>query len=84
MRGGDYRANGLHLQEYTTRELMVLFNAAGFRRFQSWIGIRGRYVGVHPSVMNGIELTVRLIPPALRKRSRLLSAILGNRVCATK
>jgi SAM-dependent methyltransferase len=84
VRDGDYQANGLHLKEYTTRELMVLFNAAGFRRFQSWIGIRGRYVGVHPSVMNGIESTVRLIPPAMRKRSRLLSAILGNRVCATK
>lgn len=81
---GDYQANGLHLKEYTTRELMVLFNAAGFRRFQSWIGLRGHYAGVHPSIMNGIESTLRLNPPGLRKRSRLFGAVLGNRVCATK
>nr|WP_294557635.1 class I SAM-dependent methyltransferase [uncultured Rhodopila sp.] len=84
VRDGDYRANGLHLQEYTTRELMALFEAAGFTRFQSFIGTRGHYVGLHPSIMNGIESTVRLLPPGLRKRSRLLSAILGNRVCGTK
>jgi SAM-dependent methyltransferase len=84
VRDGDYQANGLHLKEYTTRELMMLFKAAGFRRCQAWIGARGHYLGLHPSVMSGIGSTVRLIPPELRKRSRLLGEVLGNRVCATK
>jgi ubiquinone/menaquinone biosynthesis C-methylase UbiE len=84
VRDRDYLATGLHLKEYTTHELKVLFNAAGFKRFQSWIGVRGHYAWVPPSVMNGIESTARLIPPRLRKRSRLLGAVLGNRVRATK
>ena len=32
VREGDYHANGLHLKEYTTRELMVLFRRRRFRR----------------------------------------------------
>nr|WP_294559839.1 class I SAM-dependent methyltransferase [uncultured Rhodopila sp.] len=84
VQGGDYMANGLHLKEYTTRELVVLFNAAGFKRLQTFIGARGRYVNLPPAAMNWIETAVRLFPADRRKRSGLLGAILGNRVCATK
>jgi len=84
IRAGDYQATGLHLKEYTTRELLGLFKAAGFKRMQTWIGVRGRYVALPPSIITSVEVVLRLIPPDRRKRSSLLSVILGNRVRATK
>jgi SAM-dependent methyltransferase len=81
---GDYRATGLHLQEYTTRELVVLFKDAGFARVRTWVGARGRYVGLPAPIITLIEAVLRLIPPGRRKRSSMLGVILGNRMCATK
>ncbi len=81
---GDYQAAGLHLKEYTTPELIVLFKKAGFHRVQTWIGTKGRYITLPAQVIASIEALLRLIPPSRRKRSRLLNVILGNRVCATK
>jgi ubiquinone/menaquinone biosynthesis C-methylase UbiE len=81
---GDYQAAGLHLKEYTTPELLVLFKKAGFHRVQTWIGTQGRYISLPAPAIATIESILRLIPPSLRKRSRMLNVILGNRVCATK
>jgi SAM-dependent methyltransferase len=85
VRGGDYQATGLHLKEYTTRELLGAFRDVGFRRVQTWIGARGRYVAPPAWCISGIETVLRrLIPPDRRKRSSLLGAMLGNRMRATK
>jgi SAM-dependent methyltransferase len=84
VQAGDYQATGLHLKEYATNELVALFQTAGFKRVQTWIGARGHYVAVSPSVVNMLEATLRLIPAERRKRSRLLGPLLGNRIRATK
>jgi SAM-dependent methyltransferase len=84
IRARDYHATGLHLKEYTTRELLACFKEVGFRRVQTWIGARGRYLAPPSWVISSTEGVLRLIPPDLRKRSSLLGAFLGNRMCATK
>lgn len=84
VQAGDYQAVGLHMKEYATRELVTLFKGAGFRRVQTWIGARGRYVALPPPAISSVEAILRVIPPNRRKRSSLLSVILGNRVRATK
>jgi SAM-dependent methyltransferase len=84
IREGDYQAVGLHLKEYTTRELLALFADAGFARVQTWVGARGRYVALPSPVIASVEAVMRLIPPGRRKRSSVLSVVLGNRVNATK
>jgi SAM-dependent methyltransferase len=82
--GGHYRAAGLHLKEYTTRELVDTFKKVGFRRTTTYVGARGKYLPLPPAVITSVETSLRLIPPSWRKRSTLLGVILGNRVCATK
>jgi ubiquinone/menaquinone biosynthesis C-methylase UbiE len=81
---GLYTATGLHLKEYTTGELLDLFRSVGFKRIQTWIGARGHYIELPPSVMMSIEALLRLIPASRRKRSKLLGIVLGNRMCAMK
>jgi SAM-dependent methyltransferase len=84
IQAGHYCATGLHLKEYTTSELTASFKGVGFRRVQTWIGARGRYLAVPSPIITSIEAVLRPIPPARRKRSKLLGAILGNRMRATK
>jgi SAM-dependent methyltransferase len=81
---GLYTATGLHLKEYTTRDLLDVFRRVGFKRVQTWIGARGHYIELPPSVTTAVETFLRLIPASWRKRSRLLGAFLGNRMCAMK
>jgi SAM-dependent methyltransferase len=84
IQAGHYRATGLHLKEYTTRELVDTFRKVGFNRARTYVGARGKYLPLPPSVITSVEASLRLIPPSWRKRSTLLGIILGNRVCATK
>ncbi|MFL5283952.1 MAG: hypothetical protein ACJ8AW_23910 [Rhodopila sp.] len=51
---------------------------------QTWIGARGHYIELSPSVVTAVETLLRLIPANRRKRSRLLGAFLGNRMHAMK
>jgi ubiquinone/menaquinone biosynthesis C-methylase UbiE len=81
---GLYTATGLHLKEYTTRDLLDIFRRVGFKRVQTWIGARGHYIELPPFVMTAIETLLRLIPVSWRKRSRLLGPFLGNRMCTMK
>jgi hypothetical protein len=64
--------------------LLDLFRSVGFKRIQTWIGARGHYIELPPSVMMSIEALLRLIPASRRKRSKLLGMVLGNRMCAMK
>jgi SAM-dependent methyltransferase len=81
---GLYTATGLHLKEYTTGDLLNVFRRVGFKRVQTWIGARGHYIELPPSVVTAVETLLRLIPANRRKRSRLLGAFLGNRMHAMK
>ena len=80
----NYVATGLHLKEYTSRELTALFRSVDFRRVQSWIGARGHYIPLPGTLLSWIESIVQLIPAPMRRRSSLLAPVLGNRVVATK
>jgi SAM-dependent methyltransferase len=84
IQAGHYRSTGLHLKEYTTRELVDIFRRVGFKHARTYIGARGKYIAMPPAVITSVEATLRLIPPSWRKRSSVLGIILGNRVCATK
>jgi ubiquinone/menaquinone biosynthesis C-methylase UbiE len=84
IKSGHYCATGLHLKEYTTPELVAAFKGAGFRRVQTWVGARGRFVALPSSIKTAVEDGLRLIPPNRRKRSRLLGLIVGHRMRATK
>ena len=79
-----YVATGLHLKEYTSRELTDVFRRVGFRHAQPWIGARGRYIALPTSLLQLVEDAVQWMPPNQRKRSSALGVILGNRVIATK
>jgi SAM-dependent methyltransferase len=81
---GLYTATGLHLKEYTTRDLLNVVRNVGFKRVQTWFGARGHYIGSSPAVMMTIETLLCLIPATRRKRSKLLGIVLGNRICAMK
>ena len=79
-----YVANGLHLKEYTNAELSALFRGAGFQSCRHFAGAKGRYVHVPAGLMTLAERWLRLLPPQLRKRSRLLQVLLGVRIVAYK
>jgi SAM-dependent methyltransferase len=81
---GTFVANGLHLKEYTNSELSQLFLAAGFRRARHFTGARGVYIEVPSGMMFFSERCARHIPLRLRKRSRLLRAMVGVRLVADK
>ena len=77
---GTYVANGFHLKEYTNAELCALFRAAGFRKWQTFAGARGKYLQAPVGLMNFAEQLFRRVPVDLRKRSRLLRMLLGVRI----
>jgi ubiquinone/menaquinone biosynthesis C-methylase UbiE len=84
MSGGNYIAAGLHFKEYTSREMIELFRQAGFRSIWLYIGARGRYLRVPKWVPASVEAVVQGFPADWRKRSKLLSVIISNRVIAVK
>lgn len=73
-------ANGFHLKEYTNAELCALFRAAGFRKWRTYAGARGKYLQAPVGLMNFAEQLFRRVPVDLRKRSRLLRMLLGVRI----
>lgn len=63
----DAVATGLHLKEYSARELRALFRAAGFRRLRFYSGARGRYVRMPYPAIRAAELVLGILPQRLRK-----------------
>lgn len=85
----DDVATGLHLQEYTIRELIVLFRRVGFVKIRSYIGARGYYVRFPLFLQRVVEgiLSMSMLPNALRRRlgwSAPLRLLLGIRILAVK
>lgn len=83
----DYSARGLHLKEYDYRELLRLFEAAGFEkvRFVSYSKF-GR-LPVPAAVGICLELVLHALPAATRARiarTRVAERLLGINVIATK
>jgi SAM-dependent methyltransferase len=71
----DDVATGFHLAEYTPLELSRIFKAAGFSRTRTYLGGKGRFAALVPSLLNCLEWPFTLLPRSLRvgfaRRSRL-------------
>lgn len=83
----DEVATGLHLREYSARELRALLLEAGFARVRFYAGARGRYARVPFALVCAFESFLQLLPYRLRKPladNPPARALLGLRVAAIK
>ncbi len=83
----DDRATGLHLREYSAREIEALLRAAGFARVHFYAGARGAFVRVPFAAVAAIEALLERLPGRLRKLladNKPMRALLGLRVAAVK
>jgi SAM-dependent methyltransferase len=65
-RSFDETATGFHLVEYTPLELSDVFRRAGFSRTRTFLGGRGHFVGLSPSLLNVFERPFSALPYAMR------------------
>jgi SAM-dependent methyltransferase len=83
----DEQATGLHLREYSARELRTLFREAGFREVRFFAGARGRYVRVPYALVALAEAALEPLPRRARRAIGALApvrALLGVRVAGVK
>jgi SAM-dependent methyltransferase len=83
----DELATGLHLREYTARELRQLMLEAGFTEVRFHAGSRGRFVECPYASLAVLESTLEALPYRVRKRladNAPMRALLGLRVTAVK
>jgi len=83
----DQEATGLHLKEYTNRELARLFRRVGFKRLHILIGAGGHYFvsPLFPAVI--LEWLLRLLPHRMSRRVAgwlPIRAVIGIRLIAQK
>jgi SAM-dependent methyltransferase len=80
-------ATGLHLNEYSAREIRSLLRAAGFSAVRFYAGARGVFIPVPYAVLALVEAVLEKLPYRLTKLladTGPLRALLGLRVAATK
>lgn len=78
---------GLHLKEYTVRELLILFRAAGFSRIRALVGARSFYREVSVSQLQALERLLERLPERPRKflaRFPLIRPFLGIKLIGFK
>jgi len=83
----DEHATGLHLREYSARELRAMFRAAGFRRVRFYAGARGWYVRVPYALVAAAERVLETLPRRVARRLANLApmrALLGLRLSGEK
>lgn len=83
----DDTATGFHLKEYTLRELVTLFEQAGFRRFRAYAGARGWYMRFPIAPIYWLEDFVGRMSSNVRVKfgqALLIRVILGIKLVATK
>src|SRR5688572_2072735 len=64
----DRVARGFHLKEYTIRELVQLFRAAGFRAVQAYPRFGGRYLRLPLALVTGFEKMFERLPGSWQRR----------------
>jgi len=64
----DTVASGLHLREYTYRELDRFFRALGYERTRACLGFKGRFAPVPVWVVGVFEAALSLLPARVRVR----------------
>ena len=83
----DETATGLHLREYSAREIRELFLGVGFSRVDFYFGARGWFGRCPHWLLLGLEALLEALPGAWRKRiadTGLMRAFLGLRAAAIK
>lgn len=83
----DDRATGLHLHEYSSREMRALLAAHGFVRVRFYCGARGWFVPCPYWVLAGVERVLERLPARLRRRvadTAPMRSLLGLRCSAAK
>jgi SAM-dependent methyltransferase len=83
----DTVATGLHMKEYTYRELDRFFRGLGFDRTRACIGVKGRFAAIPVGVAGAFENVLSLLPVRTRValgRSPLLEKLLIIRFVAYK
>ena len=83
----DERATGLHLHEYSVREVLALFTAQGFVNVRFFCGARGWFLPCPYWILAGVEALLERLPGSVRKRfadTAPMRALLGLRFSAGK
>ena len=83
----DEQATGLHLREYSARELRALLREAGFREVRFYAGARGWYLRVPYMLIALGERLLQAIPSRIRRSLggfAPMRALLGVRVAGVK
>ena len=83
----DRISKGLHLKEYTNRELFHLFKYSGFSRIEFIMKIKKRSIVLPSWAVISIEILVEIFPYGLRKfisSSKVFRALLGIIIVGTK
>lgn len=78
-------AEGFHIREYTTRELVALMRETGFSRVDAAVPVRGRLLRAPLAPFAALESVLTALPAGPRRslgRSALLRGVLGIRVIA--
>jgi SAM-dependent methyltransferase len=86
-RGFTERATGLHLREYSNREMRMLLLHAGFHDVQFFAGGHGHYVRVPRGLIFGLERGFEGLPQWLRRWAAdrlLVQALFGVTAVATR
>lgn len=81
------RATGLHLHEYSAREVHSLFRAQGFVKLRFFCGARGWFLPCPYWVLAGVESMLERLPGWFRRRiadTPPMRALLGLRFSAMK
>jgi len=84
-RGFDATATGLHLHEYTVRELVTILKKAGFRRVEAYFTSQRVRTSTAPAI--ALEAVLGCLPGTLRRTlasTGPLRKILGIKVIAAK
>jgi SAM-dependent methyltransferase len=62
----DEVPTGFHLVEYSPIELANVFRRAGFSRARAYLGGRGRFLALYPTLLNLLEQPFAALPRKLR------------------
>jgi SAM-dependent methyltransferase len=79
----DLVATGLHLKEYTARELIDIFTREGYRNVSVLTPVGGRRFSVNPGVVRMLEPCLAGIPRSIR-RSGFFESLLGITILARR
>ena len=83
----DEIATGLHLREYSAREIREMLLGVGFERVDFYCGGRGWYARCPGWIVSGLEILLEALPAGVRKRvadTVPMRGFLGVRVAAIK